>query len=192
MNIALAFLYLRSKIAGIAGWAIKNPSWALAVLFGLSTLWFWHGDHTKGEYITRFMAAQKAEAVLEKKDVAQTAAAQVVLNTKVEKTYEQGIVDGRASLAGWMRDHSAPSGASSAAQDHAAVVPATSGPTSPTVALTEAQLILWDQTYQDDQSCRMWASGIAKMFDGNHWPTSNEVDGVLSATSQSNTDTAKP
>jgi len=199
MEWALIGLWLRNKANAAIGWATKNPAWALCVCLAASTLWFWHGDMQKAKWIASEKSAQKAEVVIAKHDNDQAVASVVKLNGVVDDGYQKGLAVGRSQLAAYIAAHgvrgsNSSSNAAAASENLVADISSESGSSSATVAparvsFTEAELTLWDTTYQDDQSCRTWANGVAKLFDGSHWPTPDEIG---AATSQNNTDTAKP
>ena len=188
MTFGLVFLWLREKIASLLGWAVKNPAWALCVVFFVSTLWFWHSDAQKAKWIASEKSAQKAEVVIAKHDNDQAVASVVKLNGVVDDGYQKGLAVGRSQLAAYVAAHgvrgSGSSGnASTSSENLVADISSESGSGAATVAparvsFTAAELTLWDTTYQDDQSCRTWANGIAKLFDGSHWPTPDEVNGT--------------
>ena len=178
---------LGTWLSAFATWASKNPWIALAVLsiaLNVVQLVIHKRDLAKA---AAFKVAQVAAVAIEKKDDAGASAAVVKLNGVTDHDYEDGVADGRAQLAAWfaahqpgaggMRGASASSGAGTPAEDHAApVVADPAGGT--TVAFTEDQLKGWDLDYDSAVACQTWAAHIAAMFDGKHWPTPAEVQGL--------------
>ena len=81
--------------------------------------------------------------------------------------YEDGIADGRSSLAGWLRGQIAGSARRVPAtpEDHAPGVPV-QPPATAAVALTEEQLKGWDADYQYGVSCRAYVLDLVGMMDG--------------------------
>ena len=136
--------------------------------------------------IAQFKTAQKAAAAIAKQDNTQAVAAVAQLNGVTDHDYEDGLAVGKAQLAAWIAAHRvypAPAAgaigiAPAAAQDHPAGVSASPTPATAAVAISQPQLTIWDQTWQDDHDCRIWANAIAELFDGKHWPSRAEVSAV--------------
>lgn len=175
-----------------AGWVIKAWSWLtvspvrmLAAALLLLSLYTWHLHSALGRderTIASFKTAQKIAAVVVRKDTVQAVTAVDKLNGVTEHDYEDGLAQGRAELAAYVAAHrmrgdgaSAGGRPAPAPGDQTPSVPAVAGSAAPTVAFTEAELSVWDKTWEDDHECRAWAEGVAAMFDGKHWPTPAEV-----------------
>lgn len=173
---------ISGAISAAFGWAIKNPWIAASLVLAAATWWFHHDDI---KYHARYAALVKADAAAQKvaaanialarADKAKSEAAVAQFAGVTNHDYEDGVADGRDQLATYFAAKlrsatSSRSGtASSASQDHAASVPEQPSAT-PTVAFTQDQLKDWDADYQYGLSCQAYAQGLAKLYDGTHWP----------------------
>ena len=184
-----AWNWIKRAWTSLFGVVAHYPWQALCTVLLVLLVWNWHGEHeaVAGRAADRaaYAKAQQDAKALWAKKTAGAEAANAQLNEGSEHDHQNGIETGRVELATYFADRlprAAQGGAgqpSSAAQGDPATV---SGPASsaPTMAFTEAQLRDgWDADYQYGLSCYNWAQGVAKLYDGKHWPAPTETPPTL-------------